>query len=735
MADHLPLDHGPGRSSPGEISFSGRVDKVIYTNEDTLYTVAVLAADQGLTTIVGPLGRLVPGEELTVWGRSKNHPMYGEQIQVDRFRIEEPTTRDGIEAYLGSGLIKGLGPVTAKRLVAVFGEQTLEIIHQHPDRLLEVPKIGRKTRDKIVAAAAELKEVENLIVFLRGHDLPAHLAAKLKARYGQAALARVREDPYVLAREVSGIGFKRADELAIKIGLDHLSPQRMAAGLRHVLLSEAENGHLYVEYRPLIAAAAEVLEVDAEPVVRALAGLMERREVRVEDLNSDLDDFRPDHKAVYLPGLHAAETGVADHVSSLLAAGGGVAEKRATRMVDRVAGELGLSLARGQRRALVGCLVSPVTVITGGPGTGKTTIVRALVRLMDELEISCALAAPTGRAAQRMKEATGRGAATIHRLLAYNPRSGFGHHAGNRLGFGAVIVDEASMIDIGLMYRLTDALAENSRLVLVGDVDQLPPVGPGQALADMIESGRAAVFRLTDVFRQAAESTIITNAHLIRRGRPPILENRPDFYFIPQVDPLRAARTIVEAASRRMPDRFDLDPFTDIQVLSPMRRGSCGVESLNLELQQALNPSGDWLAGDRFRVGDKVIQTRNNYNKMVFNGDVGRVLGRGEGGAVTVELDGRPVIYQANELDELSLAYCLSIHKSQGSEYPAVIIPVLREHRIMLVRNLIYTGLTRARSLALIIGDPGLLEWAVGRSGRIRRRSLLDRRLREGGSC
>ncbi len=729
MAERLPF----AQTEPGrEVMVVGRVVKVVFANRETLFTVAVLDTEEGEITAVGPLGALAPGERLRLWGRFGHHPTYGRQIEVSRFRIEDPTTAAGIEAYLGSGLIPGLGPKTAARIVAKFGDKTLEVIREEPERLREIKGIGKKTQAKITRVVEEQREMEGLMVFLRGHGLSAGLAAKLFNRYGAAALARVREDPYLLARQVAGVGFAKADELALKLGLPETSPQRLAAGLRHVLSQAAEDGHLYLEYEDLAARTADMLAVDVGLVKLRLAELLSRRQLMAEDLNAGLDDFRPNYKAIYLPGLYWAERMVAHRVQALVRAAGPVGRRRAIELAAEAGRKMGVDLAEGQRRALVQCLTDKVTIITGGPGTGKTTLIRALVRLYQELDLSLALAAPTGRAARRLSEAAGWPASTIHRLLGYTPNAGFTHDAEHPLDFKAVVVDEASMIDIGLMANLLRALTDRTILVLVGDVDQLPPVGPGQVLADLIASERVGVVRLTEIFRQAAESRIVINAHRIRQGLMPHLEGGDDFYFIHQEDPHRAARMIVEMAARRIPERFGLDPFTEIQVLAPMRRGLTGVEGLNLELQQALNPGGEWLAGERFRVGDKVIQTRNNYDKMVFNGDVGWVAGKAKGGGVLVEMDGQLIPYQAHELDQLSLAYCLSVHKSQGSEYKAVILPLMREHWIMLGRNLVYTALTRARELAVMIGGPEMLKRAVGRSGQVRRLSLLDRRLKEG---
>jgi len=719
-------------AEPGLERVAGRVERVIYANPATLWSAVALEASGRRLVAVGLLGSLKKGESLVLHGRFRRHPVHGQRLEVEHFQIVLPDSGEGIRAYLASGLLPGVGPALAERVMARFGQETLRILHEEPDRLLEVPGIGPKKLAALRRALEEKRGLEGLVLFLKSHDLPVSLAVRLFRSYGPRALAQVRDNPYLLAQEVSGLGFKRADQVALKLGLDRESPLRLEAGLSHVLNQAAEAGHLFLPYEELISRTAELLEIGQEGLRAGLADLVARGSLAVEDMNQDLNQFQANFKAVYLPPLYRAERGVALDLARLtasdqtLAAGGGV------EVLAQVEGDLGLRLAPGQRQALEKCLTAKVLIITGGPGTGKTTIVRALVDLLERLGLSLALAAPTGRAAKRLAEATDRPAMTLHRLLEYGPSLGFKRHRGNRLDLEAVIVDEASMIDIGLMAHLLQALPNSTRLVLVGDADQLPPVGPGQVLADLIASDRVAVARLDTIFRQASQSRIVANAHLIRQGRMPHLNPAGDFYFINQPDPARALATILELVSRRIPGRFRLDPRRQIQVLAPMRRGVCGVEALNLSLQERLNPTGGPVGGGRFRLGDRVIQTRNNYDRLAFNGDIGFIEAESPPGKLQVNMEGELKTYALEELDELALAYCLSVHKAQGSEYEAVVAPLLAEHAIMLRRNLVYTALTRARRLVVLVGDRSILARAVRDDSRLKRHSLLERRLKEG---
>jgi len=724
----------PGDKGRAEktLRLKGVVEKVIFANPESLFTVAELKTERGLVVAVGSLGRLHQGERLELTGSFGSHPVHGRRFQVSSMTVIPPQGEEGVKAFLGSGLIPGIGPATAGLIVASFGEQALEVIRESPERLLEIKGIGPKTLTRIKSGLEEKWELEGLALFLQSHGLPPSLTVRLFKRYGGQALAKVRQDPYLLAREVAGIGFRKADEVALKLGHGADSEERLAAGLIQILSEAAGQGHVYLPYRKLIDRTAGLLAVDRELVKARLAELVAQGRLGVEDMNQDLDRFQANQKAIYLPVLLRAEKQVAANLNQLLVEKRPLSQERIKADLSRVEKELELRLAPAQREALTRALAEKVLVITGGPGTGKTTLVRALVQLLQGRGLSLALAAPTGRAAKRLGQAAGREAMTIHRLLEYSPQEGFKRHRGNLLPLAAVIVDEVSMVDLRLMAALVQALDTRARLVLVGDADQLPAVGPGQVLGDLIDSGRLGVVRLSQVFRQAGGSGIVANAHLIRQGRPLPHEDLDDFYFIQQEDPGKAGELIVRLAAERIPERFGLDPFTQVQVLAPMRRGTCGVEALNQRLREALNPLGRPLAGSGFRLGDKVIQTWNNYERMVFNGDLGRIVKELPSGEILVDLEGEPKVYGRGELDELAPAYCLSIHKSQGSEYPAVVVPILAEHTIMLRRNLIYTAVTRAKGLVVLVGSRRALERALAHGGQDRRRSLLARRLREG---
>ena len=716
----------------GPVRIRGRVKKVIFTNPQTFFTVVSLATENGPLVAVGPLGTLKPGEQIVVSGLFRHHAVHGRQLAVSHFEVELPHSLEGVKAYLGSGLIKGIGPALAERITAVFGAQTLDILHDSPERLKEINGIGAKKLASIKRSVRERREMEGLLVFLQAHGLPASLAVRLFGHYGAEALTRIRENPYLLARQVSGIGFIKADHLALKLGLSQDSRQRTTAGLLHPLTVAAEEGHVFLPYKELVSAAARLLDLDQTLIRARAAEMLTAGELVMEDLNEDLDRFQTDQKAIFLPELHRAEKRVAQGVRDILATANLLSRTRTQKIVSQVQERMRPTLTPAQGQAILASVTNKLTIITGGPGTGKTTLTRAIVQVFQVLNLSFSLAAPTGRAAKRLSEATGHPASTIHRLLEYAPASGFQRHAGRRLASQALVVDEASMIDIRLMAQLIQALNRDALLILVGDVDQLPAVGPGLVLGDLIESGRVAVVKLDEVFRQAAASRIISNAHLIRRGQRPDLSQADDFYFIQQEAPQKAADLIVELVTERIPRRFGLDPKRDIQVLAPMRRGSCGVETLNQDLQAALNPSGQRVAGDRFRLGDKVIQVRNNYEKLVFNGDLGFIDQKGAAGGLLVDFEGELKTYESHEMGELALAYCLSVHKAQGSEYQAVVLPLLTEHRIMLRRNLVYTALTRARRLIVLVGGRWILNQAVGDTRGGERRTLLARRLAEG---
>ncbi|MEW5722140.1 MAG: ATP-dependent RecD-like DNA helicase [Thermodesulfobacteriota bacterium] len=738
------MDRGTDRLDFGKSDFEtleGMIERVTYFNEETGFAVAKVKAPSRRepVTVVGRLMSPAPGETLVMEGRWSVHPRYGEEFRIERCRVAAPASVLGIRKYLASGLIKGIGPVMAGRLVDRFGRDTLAVIENEPERLLEVEGLGQKRLEMIKRAWDDQRETRAVMIFLQEHGVSPGFAAKIYKKYGDRSVELVRENPYRLARDITGIGFLSADRIAGALGYAPDSPDRAAAGVLHVLGQTTEEGHVFFPYEALVARSSEMLGVDRELVVKALAGLAAEGALVTEDLNEDLERFRRNNKAVYLSALHSAETGTARRLKALLSSPPGHRPIDAAKAATWVQGELNLRLADRQVEAVRRAGGEKVLVITGGPGTGKTTIIRAVLAIFSRITDRLLLAAPTGRAAKRLGEATGFEARTIHRLLEYNPRGGFERHEGRPLEGDLLVVDEASMMDVFLMHQLLRAVPGPARLILVGDVDQLPSVGPGNVLGDVIASGAAPVVRLTEVFRQAGESSIIASAHRINQGRLPVLrpaaDRLEDFYFLERPEPEEAVKVILELVTERIPRRFGFDPFEDIQVLSPMHRGAAGTGNLNLELQKALNPSAEGLArgAHHFAPGDKVMQVRNNYEKEVFNGDIGRLtrLDRERGEAV-ITYDGRPVAYDFTELDEIVLAYAVSVHKAQGSEYPAVVLPVLGQHHVMMQRNLIYTAVTRGRRLVVLVGSRKALAGAVANDEVRRRYTQLAFRLKQG---
>lgn len=721
-------------------TLEGTLEHIVYTNEDNGFSVVRLSVDNdvGEVTAVGKLLGVQPGENLRLTGRWVRDKRFGRQFEVTSYRTVQPSTVVGIERYLGSGLIPGIGPVMARRLVRAFGLETLEVIENHPERLAQVPGIGPKRREEIRKAWAEQQHIKDLMVFLQSHGVSTNLAIKIYKAYGEEALAVVRSEPFRLARDLHGVGFLTADRVASSLGLPKDSPQRLRAGVLHVLSEAGNRGHLYLPRRELERSAAELLGVEAaqlEGIIDALAGLA----VHLEPLPGEPET------AVYPAALHTAETGVAERIHALL-------EHRARPVEIKVPAALrwferreSLELAAEQRRAVEMGLTAKVLVVTGGPGTGKTTLIRGIVEILTRKELKVQLAAPTGRAAKRLSEACGgHDARTIHRLLEFDPHTGSFLRGPDRpLAGDVLILDEVSMLDVVLAHRVLEAVADEGRLILVGDVDQLPSVGPGRVLSDLIDSGAVEVVRLTEIFRQARESLIVTNAHRIRKGEMPQLapatrageESPGDFFFIERHRPEKVVETVTKLVTRRIPEHFGLDPIDDIQLLTPMNRGPLGTEQLNRTLRELLNPvrSGEpeVARGSRsFRIGDKVMQIRNNYELGVFNGDLGRIEAIDEEeGEVRVAFDERTVTHELASLDELTLAYAVTIHKSQGSEYPCVVLPIHSQHWVMLQRNLLYTALTRARRLAVLVGERRALGAAVRNVRTEERYSLLAERL------
>ncbi len=717
-------------------TLQGTVERITYVNEDSQYVVARLEIPgrRDLATIVGNLPSLTPGETLRLHGTWTHHKRYGDQFQVERYETVAPATLIGIQRYLGSGLIRGIGPVFAKRLVDAFGLDTLRVIEEEPERLRTVEGIGPLRLRRITDAWAEQKEIREVMLFLQGHGVSSAYAVKIFKVYGQAAIATVRDNPYRLARDIYGIGFKTADRIAQNLGVPKDSPLRAQAGVVHVLHALADEGHVYVPEEELLHEAETTLEIPRDLLPGAIAELARDAGIVAEELPGG-------GRGIYLKALHVAEAQVAQGLTDLLRAPRISVPIDVEKALAWVEGVTRLHLASQQREAIRMVLCHKALVITGGPGTGKTTILRCIIRILEKKGLRIHLASPTGRAAKRMAEATGREAATIHRLLEWGPaQAGFQRNAQRPLETDLVIVDEASMIDIVLMNSLLRALPLVATLVLVGDADQLPSVGPGTVLKDILDSGRLPSVRLTEVFRQAEQSRIIRNAHRVNRGEVPDLSRSPrgeesDFHFLPEEDPERLQQLIVDLASRRLPARFGVDPVADIQVLTPMHRGVIGAAQLNSALQAELNPPNpgrlEVMRGGRiFRTGDRVMQIRNNYDKEVYNGDIGRIVRVDpEEQEVAVRVDDRTVPYDFSELDELALAYAVTVHKSQGSEYATVILPVHTTHYPMLQRNLLYTAITRAKRLLVLAGTKKALAIAVRNDATLRRFSRLKQRL------
>ncbi|MBP1775956.1 MAG: helicase RecD/TraA family protein [candidate division NC10 bacterium] len=719
---------------------SGQIEHVTFTNQETGFTIAKVKVPGRYepVTVVGTLLAPTPGEVLEMVGEWTSHPRFGDQFKVEQFTTKVPGTIHGIVKYLGSGMIKGLGPVMAERIVARFGKRTLDIIESDVGRLAEVPGVGAKRIGMIATAWEAQREIRDVMVFLQSHGVGTGFAAKIFRQYGSRSVAVVRENPYRLATDIAGVGFVMADRIAGNIGIPPTAPMRVEAGILFVLQQISEEGHTYHPRGLLVDRCREILKVEPEAIELALMAIQAERRVVIEpEAAGALEAAAGD--AVFLTTYHVCETTIARRLKALLEVPRGLRRLDAGRAVAWVQAHLDLRLSETQAQALQAALDHKVMVITGGPGTGKTTVVNAVLKIFERASARVLLAAPTGRAAKRLNEATGREARTIHRLLEYSPqRGGFQRTDEEPLECDLLVVDETSMVDTVLMHHLIAAVPLAAACILVGDVNQLPSVGPGNVLGDIIDSGAVPVVRLTEIFRQASRSRIVVNAHRINQGlmpeaAPDTDDGPQDFYFIEQEDPERVLATILELARNRIPRRFGLDPVDGIQVMTPMHKGVVGAANLNRRLQEVLNPGEGGVArGDRlFRVGDKVMQVRNNYDKDVFNGDIGRIASiSNEERALTVRIDGREVSYDFGELDELAHAFAVSVHKAQGSEYPAVVFPVLTQHYILLQRNLIYTALTRARRLAVIVGTRRALAIGIKNTGTERRYTRLADRLK-----
>lgn len=766
-------------------TLTGSVERVTYYNAENGYSVIRLRPEsggagarstklrgpgvdrEGLVTVTGSLPEVTPGENLRLKGRWVNHAKHGRQFQAEFCEQAAPATISAVRRYLGSGLIKGIGPRLAERIVDKFGIDTLEVIETRPEALQSVPDIGPKRSRLIAKAWQEQKQVKEIMLFLHSYGVSTNLAVKIYKQYGDVSLEVVKTDPYRLARDIRGVGFKTADRIARLLGLPPDHPSRIEAGIIYILNEMTGEGHVYVPQQELIARAAEILDVEQELAAPAVERLAQEDLVRLDVLPEPArsqpgEDPRKAGEpqaaygfpAVYLTPFYHGEAGVADRLHTLASA------RRLQKPHSRMPAP-GLSLPTGQvelseqqKTAIAVALSNPLSVLTGGPGTGKTTALKALIAALEAAGEGVwsptehrrwryALASPTGRAAKRLSEATGRPASTIHRLLSFAPGEGFKYHAENPLPIDFLVVDEASMLDLLLANHLLKALRPGAHLLLVGDVDQLPSVGAGDVLRDVIASGIAPVTSLDLIFRQAAGSRIITNAHRINKGEMPVFStgaeaaNGGDFFFFPSETPEEAAEWVEKIVCERIPNTFGIQPFDGIQVLAPMYRGPAGVNALNERLQKALNPPDPRkreksLFGTVFRTGDKVMQIQNNYDKEVYNGDIGllRSVDLVEH-TLEVDFDGRRVEYDWTEADQLVLAYAVSVHKSQGSEFPAVVVPVVTQHYVMLQRNLLYTAITRAKKLCVLVGSKRAIYIAVKNDKVSRRYTALDHRLRE----
>ena len=710
---------------------SGSVERVAFHSEETGFCVlrVKVRGRKDPVTVIGSAVSIAPGEFLECVGFWHNDRTHGLQFKARQLRTVLPGTREGIEKYLASGMVKGIGSHFAKVLVKAFGEDVFEVIEHDPLRLLSLPGIGKKRMEMVTMAWAEQKVIREIMVFLQSHGVGTARAVRIYKTYGDEAILRVTENPYRLALDIQGIGFRTADVIAERLGIARDSLIRARAGVRHALQEISNDGHCAWPVEALIEAAAELLDIPVPVIEEAV-----REETAEENLVRDRIEGR---ECLFLAPLHRAENGTAANVARLRRGAPSWGDIDAAKAVPWVEKRTGLNLSPSQRNAVELALSSKVVVITGGPGVGKTTLVNSILMIIRAKDVRVTLCAPTGRAAKRLSESTGLEAKTIHRLLEFDPQT-FGFKRGKELPLETdlVVVDESSMVDIILANRLFAAIPDHAALIIVGDVDQLPSVGPGAVLSDIIGSGTVPTVRLTEIFRQAEASRIIVNAHRINRGEMPLKTEGTalsDFYFIPADTPEEIHDKVMQVVTERIPTRFGFHPVKDIQVLTPMNRGGLGVRSLNVELRQRLNTTAEPRVsrfGTTFSPGDKVIQTVNNYNKEVFNGDIGRIESvDSEEGLLRVDYDGRSVEYEFGELDEVSLAYATSIHKSQGSEYPAVVIPLAMQHYMLLERNLLYTGVTRGKKLVIIIGQVKALALAVKNRRSARRVTKLAERI------
>lgn len=722
------------------------VERITYQNPENGYSVLKVAVKgyNDLVPLVGNLLDAVVGSVLLVEGNWKVDAKYGKQFIAERWEETMPATVYGIEKYLGSGMIKGVGPKFAKRIVQQFGKDTLEIIETDCSRLIEVPGIGKKRVEKIRESWERQKEIKNVMLFLQDHGVSTSFAAKIYRQYGNESIEKVKENPFRLADDIWGIGFKTADSIAEKLGFGKETYVRLRSGIMYTLSSLADEGHVYAVQEQLVQKASELLEAEESSVIMTLDQML-----KDQDLIRDVSAADHETEAIYLPAFYYAESGTANKLLKLAAEPASdrlwtnlTAARRRTGNpalsvdVSHIEAAVQMKYDEVQADAIRQAALSKVMILTGGPGTGKTTTTQGIIAAFKTYGLKILLAAPTGRAAKRMTEATGLEAKTIHRLLEFKPPEGYQKNEEHPLEGDVLILDECSMIDIILMNSLLKAIPLGMRLILVGDIDQLPSVGAGNVLRDMIDSGRFPVIRLTRIFRQAQESRIIMNAHRINAGQMPDISNgkNTDFFFMQKDEPEEALLLILDLVKNKLADYYRTPP-SQIQVLTPMQRGVTGAANLNIALQGALNPEGEGLlrSGVVFRRNDKVMQIKNNYDKEVFNGDIGFIRSVNlEDRTLTVSFDEREIEYDVSELDELTHAYATTIHKAQGSEYPIVVIPVLMNHFVMLQRNLIYTGITRAKKILVLVGTRKALAYAVRNVTVTRRNTMLKERLAGG---
>jgi exodeoxyribonuclease V alpha subunit len=737
-------------------SLSGSVERITYYNPENGYTVLRLRPEQqtgihsvpksglsldGLATVVGNLPEVSPGEFLRLQGGWTRHATHGSQFKAEVCEQTLPATLAGIQGYLGSGMIKGIGPKLAERIVGKFKEETFDVIEQAPERLLEVPGIGMDRTGRITQAWEEQKQVKEIMVFLHGHGVSTNLAVKIYKTYGDQSLQIVQQNPYQLERDIYGVGFKTADRIARALGLPLEHPSRIEAGIIFALNETIGEGHVFIPRETLAERAVELLEAPADLIAPALDRLVQEDRIRLDMI--PLNNKPPEaagpavgeaaaaygSSVIYLTPLYFGERGVAERLRALVHAF--PARKAVNQMLFSDE-----QLSEEQRSAIQMALTNPVSVLTGGPGTGKTTCLKALIATLEAQGTKYALASPTGRASKRLSEATGRPAKTIHRLLEFSPVEGFRHNDENPLDLDFLVVDEASMLDLLLTNNLLKAVQPGTRLLFVGDVDQLPSVGAGDVLRDLIDSKTIPVSRLNTIFRQAAGSKIVTNAHLINQGKSPdFSKEEGDFYLFPAQEAAAAADWVIQLVTERIPGKFGFDAIHDIQVLAPIYRGPAGVTILNDRLQEKLNPPSNSkperrLFGTVFRLGDKVMQTQNNYDKDIYNGDIGLIHSMDvvEQNLV-VSFDGRNVTFDWSEADQLTLAYAISVHKAQGSEFPVVVMPIVTQHYMMLQRNLLYTAITRARQLCVLAGSRRAISMAVRNNKVAQRFTALEWRL------